>query len=271
MKYVQLVIGPAGSGKSTYCNTIQQHCDDIGRSVHILNLDPAAEHFSYRVSLDIRDLVSLDDVTEDEELNFGPNGGLLYCMEFLTENLTWLRDELEDYDEDYIIIDCPGQIELYSHFDYMKTLVNALQEWDFRVCCVYLMDAQFMADSPKFFAGVLSALSAMIRLEVPHINVLTKMDLVEKPSSRQVERFFHVDSTLLTHDSASHLSEKFYKLNEAIANLVDEWSLVNFIPIDRTDHDSVAIVLSQIDNAIQFGEDAEPKEEIPDIADDDDV
>src|SRR2546430_12676960 len=34
-------------------------------------------------------------------------------------------------------------------------------------------------DRAKFFAGTLSAMSAMILLEVPHINILSKMDLVK--------------------------------------------------------------------------------------------
>lgn len=47
--------------------------------MHVVNLDPAAEHFEYPVAIDIRDLISLADVIE--ELNYGPNGGLIYCME----------------------------------------------------------------------------------------------------------------------------------------------------------------------------------------------
>ena len=47
-KHAQLVIGPAGSGKSTFCHLIQEHCDATKRTVHIVNLDPAAEHFSCR-------------------------------------------------------------------------------------------------------------------------------------------------------------------------------------------------------------------------------
>jgi hypothetical protein len=39
---------------------------------------------------------------------------------------------------------------------------------------------------------------------------------------------------------------------------IDEYSLVQFEGLDRDDPDSVSIVLAQIDNAIQFGEDQEP-------------
>lgn len=46
-----------------------------------MNLDPAAdsESFEYEPSIDIRDLISLEDVMG--ELGYGPNGGLLYCFE----------------------------------------------------------------------------------------------------------------------------------------------------------------------------------------------
>jgi GTPase SAR1 family protein len=79
-RYAQLVIGPAGSGKSTYCQNVYQHCQSIKRTVHVVNLDPAADHFEYPVSVDIRELISLEDVME--ELKLGPNGGLIYCMEY---------------------------------------------------------------------------------------------------------------------------------------------------------------------------------------------
>ncbi|MBA0686383.1 hypothetical protein Goari_013990, partial [Gossypium aridum] len=90
------------------CSSLYQHCETLGRSIHIVNLDPAAENFNYPVAMDIRELISLDDVME--ELGFGPNGGLSYCMEHLEENLDeWLAEELDNYlDDDYLVFDCPG-------------------------------------------------------------------------------------------------------------------------------------------------------------------
>ena len=35
--------------QSTYCATMVQHCEALNRSVQVVNLDPAAEHFSYSV------------------------------------------------------------------------------------------------------------------------------------------------------------------------------------------------------------------------------
>lgn len=51
------------------------------RDVCVVNLDPAAEHFDYDPLVDIRNFVTLDDVMEDGDLEFGPNGGLVFCLE----------------------------------------------------------------------------------------------------------------------------------------------------------------------------------------------
>lgn len=62
--------------------------------------------------LALADLISLEDAME--ELELGPNGGLVYCMEYLLDNMDWLKDELDKFDEDeYIIFDCPGQVGVF--------------------------------------------------------------------------------------------------------------------------------------------------------------
>lgn len=81
MRYCVFVTGPAGAGKSTFCASLITHAQTIGRSVHLFNLDPAADKFEYEPTLDIRDLINLEDVME--ELEFGPNGGLIYCFEYV--------------------------------------------------------------------------------------------------------------------------------------------------------------------------------------------
>ncbi|KAI8504945.1 GPN-loop GTPase 3 [Branchiostoma belcheri] len=193
MRYAQLVMGPAGSGKSTYCSTIVKHCEALRRSVRVVNLDPAAEYFDYPVMADIRELISVDDVMEDDSLRFGPNGGLVFCMEYFIQNFDWLEEELGEGEDDYFLFDCPGQIELYTHIPVMRKLVDTLQHWDFRVCGVFLIDSQFMVDPSKFLSGALSALSAMVTLEVPHINVMTKMDLLSKKTKKEIERYLDPD------------------------------------------------------------------------------
>lgn len=76
MPFGQIVIGPPGSGKSTYCNGLQQFLHATGRKVAVVNLDPANEHPAYDVAIDLGDLVDLDEV--QTELGLGPNGGEMH-------------------------------------------------------------------------------------------------------------------------------------------------------------------------------------------------
>jgi|SRR6266540_69239 len=113
------------------------------------------------------------------------------------KNMDWLEEELGSYEDDYLIFDCPGessrrgletfsddvlfelgQIELYTHHPFLPTLVQHLNRMGIRVSGAYLIESQFMEDRYKFFSGVLSAMSAMVNLEIPWINIMSKMDLV---------------------------------------------------------------------------------------------
>ncbi|XP_058614372.1 GPN-loop GTPase 3 [Onychostoma macrolepis] len=260
-RYAQLVMGPAGSGKSTYCATMLEHCQNLNRSVQVVNLDPAAEHFEYPVMADIRELIQVDDVMEDDSLRFGPNGGLIFCMEYFSNNFDWLEESLGHVEDDYILFDCPGKRSSCTHLPVMKQLVEQLQQWEFRVCGVFLVDSQFMVETFKFISGVMAALSAMVMLEIPQVNIMTKMDLLSPKSKKEIEKYLDPDMySMMEDNSVSLTSKKFRKLTKAICGLIDDYSMVRFLPFDRTDEEGINIVLQHIDFSIQYGEDLEFKE-----------
>jgi len=268
MGYAQLVIGPAGSGKSTYCSSLYDHCQTVGRSIHIVNLDPAAEHFNYPVDMDIRELISLDDVMED--FGMGPNGGLIYCMEHLEDSLDdWLDEQLENYlDDDYLVFDCPGQIELFTHVPVLRNFVEHLKRKNFNVCAVYLLDSQFVSDVTKYISGCMASLSAMIQLELPHVNILSKMDLVS--NKKDIEEYLDPNAQVLLSQLNRQMAPRFGKLNKSLAELVDDYNMVNFVPLDLRKESSIQYVLSYIDSCIQYGEDADVKVRDFDLPEDDD-
>ncbi|ESS30786.1 ATP-binding domain 1 family protein [Toxoplasma gondii GAB2-2007-GAL-DOM2] len=335
MKFGLLVIGPAGSGKSTFCHYIHQHMEVLRRHCRLVNLDPAAEYFAYQPDIDIRDLVTVQDV--EEELHLGPNGALVYAMEFLQEQIDWLESQFADFGEDELfIIDCPGQIELYTHLSLMAEICSSIQSWGIRLCACCCLDVSFMTDASKLLGGSLMALSAMVQLELPHINLLTKCDLVDKNlslaaaqrratgrrvrSRRDMRRTQgtqdsfedHSDSeeedddeededispcsasrtfglsalaawpdyadeptdakeaaidALLSrdpHQIVQQLDEcmpaKYKALNAAFATLIEDYSLVSYLPCNVLDEESLAVVASAVDHAVQYGEDMEVRE-----------
>ena len=95
MPFAQLVIGPPGAGKSTYCNGMHQFLGAIGRKCSIVNLDPANDKTSYPCALDVRDLVTLEEIMSEDQL--GPNGGILYALEELEENFDFLEEGLKEF------------------------------------------------------------------------------------------------------------------------------------------------------------------------------
>jgi hypothetical protein len=40
----------------------------------------------------------------------GPNGGLMYCMEFLGKSMDWLMKQLSAYKDHYFLFDRPGKV-----------------------------------------------------------------------------------------------------------------------------------------------------------------
>jgi len=42
--------------------------------------------------------------------SLGPNGGLIYCMEYLLDNISWLDERIKRLKTNYVIFDCPGQV-----------------------------------------------------------------------------------------------------------------------------------------------------------------
>lgn len=217
-----------------------------------------------------------------EEMGLGPNGGLIYCFEFLLENLDFITEAVDPLTEEYlIIIDMPGQIELYTHIPILPALVKHLTTTgalSVNLCAAYLLEATFVVDRAKFFAGTLSAMSAMIMLEVPHVNILSKMDLVKgQVGKRELKRFLDPDTTLLDDDPNDIGTEEegtgdvtesgsvmrgssFKRLNRAVAGLIDSFSMVSYLKLDVQEEDSVGAILSYIDDAIQYHEAQEPRE-----------
>ncbi|XP_044754694.1 GPN-loop GTPase 3 [Coccinella septempunctata] len=263
MRYAQLVVGPAGCGKSTYCKAMQDHILLMKRKADVINLDPGAEHFDYEPMIDIRELINVQDAMEDEELHFGPNGGLVFCMEYLFENLDWLQDKLGEQEDEYILFDCPGQIELFTHIPAMRKFIERLQSWNFNVCVVFLIDVQFMTDGPKFISGTMAALSVMLKMNTQHVNILSKMDLLSKAMQKRINRFLDPNTEALldeiSTDNFITFNEKYMKLTESIADIVSDYSLISFVPLNLHNEESMTNALITIDNALQYGENEEVK------------
>jgi GPN-loop GTPase len=142
----------------------------IGRQVAVVNLDPANDGFAYDCKIDIAELIQLSEVMD--YLHLGPNGGLVYCMEYLEQNADWLQQKLQSLaKETYILFDCPGQVELYTHNKAVRGLFAKLSKAGYRLAAVHLADAHYCADPGKFVSVLLTSLSAMLQVSVTIVDL----------------------------------------------------------------------------------------------------
>ena len=146
---------------------MRQFLSALGRKVAVINLDPANDSLPCAVEADIRELVSLEGAAVSCEL--GPNGALVYCVEYLEANLDWLHEVLERLHDHYVLLDMPGQVELYTHHSGVRNVVQALGKRNHRLTAVHLVDAHHCSDPAKFISVLLVTLSTMVQLEMPQV------------------------------------------------------------------------------------------------------
>jgi len=171
----------------------------LGRKCAIINLDFANDHVPYKPAVDVRDLCTLETVMD--EFNLGPNGGLVYCMEYLLEHVEWLEDRIQELDCNYIVFDFPGQVELYTHHSCVTDLLEKLTHrrgLDCRLCSVHLVDSYYCCDPAVFISAVLLVASSMLRLGLPHVNVLSKVDLLKHYDNLPFQLSFYTEMSDLT-------------------------------------------------------------------------
>ncbi|KAI8241273.1 GPN-loop GTPase 2 [Colletotrichum sp. SAR 10_99] len=255
MPFAQLVLGSPGSGKSTYCDGMHQFMGAIGRACSVVNLDPANDHTNYPKALDIRDLVKLEDIMAGDRL--GPNGGILYALEELEHNFEWLEEGLKEIgDDEYFLFDCPGQVELYTHHNSLRNIFFKLQKLGFRLVVVHLSDSFCLTQPSLYISNLLLSLRAMLQMDMPHINVLTKIDKVASYDSLPFNLDYYTDVDDLSYlipyleeESPVMRNEKFGRLNEAVANMIESYGLVRFEVLAVEDKKSMMHLLRVIDRA----------------------
>lgn len=250
--YGQLVIGPPGSGKSTYCHHVSKFFKQLDRKVGIVNMDPANENMEYEAEIDVMQLITVKDVMEYH--NLGPNGSLMYCIEYIEENFNWLLEQLKASSNNYFIFDCPGQVELYSHHKSMSRIFTKLQSLGYHLCTVHLVDSHYCSEPTKFISTLLLSLNTMLQMGLPHVNVLSKADLLHKYESKLLFNLdFYTDvldlKYLLETIENTPSMKKYSKLNAAIISMIEDYSLVSFQPLNIRKTESLLRLKNIIDKA----------------------
>lgn len=222
-----IVIGMAGSGKSTFTASLRNHLaeqagpDDEDKEAepsagssrisapYMVNLDPAVGYIGYDPNVDIRDTVDYARVME--QYNLGPNGGILTALNLFTTKFDQVLGILEKraLEVDHIVLDTPGQIEIFTWSASGSIITDALAS-SMPTCVAYIIDTPRTTAPATFMSNMLYACSILYKTKLPFVLVFNKTDA--QP-----------------HDFALEWMEDFEKFQEALrsGNATDPANTIN--------------------------------------------
>jgi len=253
MKQETLVyfIGTAGAGKSTLAHRFHEWTTVKGIDAVLVNMDPGAENLPYTPDVDIRDWISLKEVMDDHEL--GPNGAQIACADMLAVNITDVKESIESFKTDYVIVDTPGQLELFVFRNSGRFIVNTLHPQ--RSVVSYLIDPVLATSASGFTSQLLLSLFTSFRLNVPQFNVLSKADLLEEEKVNKVLQWANDPFSLETAVQDEHTS-MYRQINEDIVRLlIDFQTHAKLIATGETEYLGIDDMYTVIQLLFAGGED----------------
>lgn len=168
------ITGTAGSGKSLLTSNLLQWYIDHDNFPITLNLDPAVSELPYPPDVDIRDHIDISNIIDTYGL--GPNGAIIMAHDLISTKIQDIQLEVDELNPDYILIDTPGQIELFAYRSSGNYFISNFQA-DSKVT-IFIMDGVLVSSPINFVSLSLLSTSINLRLKTSQINVLSKRDLI---------------------------------------------------------------------------------------------
>ena len=187
MKYI-FFVGTAGSGKSTLVGAYKQWLDDEGVDSIVVNLDPGVDALPYSADVDIREWINLEETMR--EYGLGPNGAQIVAADLMIANISKMTDIIDTYGSEYVLVDTPGQLELFAFRESSQLIVRAFGAEDSMI--VYLSDPSLCRTPNGFISAMVLGALVEFRMQLPTLNVLSKCDTL---SDDDEQRTFWIPTT----------------------------------------------------------------------------
>ena len=172
--FIVFIVGTAGSGKSLLTASFSDWLKLGKQKVVTLNLDPGAVVLPYTPDIDIRDYVTVDQLME--KYGLGPNGALVMAADLIADEAERLGEEIEEFKPDVVIVDTPGQMELFAFRASGPYIASELTKEP--KALVYLFDSVFSADPLNYVSNLFLSAALYNRFFIPQTYVLSKCDLL---------------------------------------------------------------------------------------------
>ena len=245
------VTGTAGSGKSMLTSKILEYYQKNGVFASVLNLDPGVESLPYRPDVDVRDYVDIVQIMQQYDL--GPNGSMIMANDLIASKIDDIQNEIHGVNPDYLIVDTPGQIELFAYRASGPFFIQNIDVGE--KTNIFLYDGTMIVSPSNFISISLLATSIKLRLGLPTINVMTKTDLIPDKID-QVLRWSS-DSISLEEELTTLEGEAYSFATDILRTLnVGEFT-GDLIPISNLTGEGMVNLQAALSRIINLGEEVE--------------
>ncbi|MGI0132850.1 MAG: ATP/GTP-binding protein [Thermoplasmata archaeon] len=166
--------GTAGAGKTTLVDAFRTWMKTAGYDAITVNLDPGMETATSAPDVDIREWVRLADVMD--EYHLGPNGAQVAAADLVALKVFEVKEAIQELKSDYVLVDTPGQVELFAFRESSKAIVDALG--GDRTMIAFLFDPALARSASGFISLLMLSATVEFRFRLPTLNLLTKSDIL---------------------------------------------------------------------------------------------
>jgi GTPase SAR1 family protein len=246
------VTGTAGAGKSLLTSKLYDYYTQNGAFAAILNLDPGVESLPYTCDVDVRDYIDIVSIMKEYDL--GPNGALIMANDLIASKIDEIRNEVERVNPDYLLVDTPGQIELFAYRSSGGFIIENLTREE--KICIFLFDGSLITTPINFVSIALLASSIRLRLQTPTVNIVTKTDII----GSKLKDIFEWSSNIRTLENAiaNDSDGETYSL---ATNILRGLNLSGFaqglIPVSNVTGDGLVNLEGALSRILNLGEEVE--------------
>ncbi|MCS7120869.1 MAG: ATP/GTP-binding protein [Nitrososphaerota archaeon] len=250
MVFTAFIIGTAGSGKSYLTAALTERMLMDRQKVATLNLDPGVVNLPYTPDIDIRNYISIESIME--KYNLGPNGALIMAADLIADEIDLLKEEIEDLDPDILIVDTPGQMELFAFRASGPFIAQTISEDEKAI--VYLFDSVFSLNPLNYVSNMFLSAAVHVRFLLPQIHVLSKCDLIPEADLDRVlewsEDYEALESAINENlEGTKRLLTQ--RMGEAIHQLELSFPL---IPVSAQTHEGLIELNAMLERVFKGGE-----------------
>ena len=249
---VIFVTGTAGAGKSLLTSKIKEYYAKNGTFPITLNLDPGVASLPYSPDIDVRDYIDLNTIMEKYQL--GSNGSLIMANDLIATKIDDIQKEADTINPDYLIVDTPGQIELFAYRQSGPFFVNEFVADE--KMNIFLFDGTMVSTPSNFVSLTLLSTSIRLRLGLPTVNVITKTDLIQEKLEK-VLSWSGTDSQLEADLAGEVNGDTFSLVSDMLSSLNRHDFQQDLIPISNVTGDGMVDLQSALSRTINLGEEIE--------------